>query len=179
MNFVSKHHQRGHGLSACADQGSVYWRRDQGLVFGIVAGMKATGEKVLIVNDPVDRSFQFEILKSESYNAWFLDTENPSFDHVDILERAFVHLNTYGRQGSEKYAPSYKFEFTSISKQEKTVEFDRGIFKIVGHLLLFKETKSTVGRMFRGIAGLPKKGLAQAGAIIPTETGQSGVKSMK
>ena len=73
MNYITKKRQRDLGLSSCADQGTVYWSRTNGLAFGVVAGMVATGEKVLIANSPTERSFELTPMSSTKEGRWFLD----------------------------------------------------------------------------------------------------------
>jgi len=174
MNFVSKHHQRGHGLSSCADQGQVFWRRDNGLVFGVVAGMRATGEKVLIVNDPVHRTLQLQNFDFQN-GTWYADPQNIKLDHLAILEKAFVALKTYGAESKEKYPPDFRFDFTPLCDAKPAVAFDQGFFKIVGHLLMLKETKNSVGRLARKTVGLPKKVFSKTASSVKGESESSHV----
>lgn len=174
MNFVSKHHQRGLGLSSCADQGQVFWRRDNGLVFGIVAGMQATGEKMLIVNDPVQRTLDLQCFEFQN-GRWFADPENRKLDHLSILEKAFVALKTYGVDANEKYPPDFKFDFTPLCDVKPAVAFDLGFFKIVGHLLMVKETKNSIGRLARKTVGLPKRAFSKSSTGVKAKSESSHV----
>ncbi len=175
MNYRTKKRQRDIGLSSCADQGTVYWSRANGLVFGVVAGMVATGEKVLIANSPLSRSFELTPMSDNKDGRWFLDPENKDLDHLDILDRAFTNLNTYGVDSSERYAPDYRFEFTTLSKKNPSQKFDDGFIKILGRLLMVKEAKVGIGQMVKRLFSLPKKTVSRVSNRVETKSKQRSI----
>lgn len=171
MNFVAKHQQRGHGLSACADQGTVFWSRGNGLVFGIVAGMKATGEKVLIVNNPIERKLYLEQFGNTGSARWFLDPQNDTLNNVAILESAFTDLKNFGQESDQKYPPDFRFEFETLSAKIKTKNFDQGLIQTLSHVLLIKDSKSAIARLFKSLGRLPKRASSKTSRSLEARTG--------
>lgn len=142
--------QRKHGLFTCSDEGSVVWKHENGLVYGIIVGQNSDGEKMMIENVPEARVFKFtkfpEFLNAHCY----FDFKNPEYNRAQICLNAFQNFQRYNLS-NERYLPDFKFEFPHLRNKVQVVDFDRGIFSLMNEVFMVSKTWNATSQKVRSI----------------------------
>ncbi len=122
-------------LSVSTDTGGVVWKNDDGLHIGIIVGKDSNGERYVVSNQPNQKIFELQKLKTfESDKYCYFDFNDKFIIRQKTAKLAFDLLHRYNQYNKQSYADDFKIELPQINDFEAPKEaqaFSRGLSSVV------------------------------------------------